>query len=176
MRIVYCEMKVLDDNMNTMKSHEENTQNGDDAEKTALNYVYVMELHPMRDFRILDLLKILTVLPREQHNMLGTDQDCSAPSSTPHLKITFLPCLRKTEEKLHSFMKIRVGFGFFLPVGLKRALVKKSVLEWPLNAWERQNFSPPIYLLLISPVTSLTLDRSIKMNSCIRHLDDLQIF
>ena len=45
-----------------MKAHGENTQNGGDAEKMALNYVYVLELLAMRDFRILDILEILIVL------------------------------------------------------------------------------------------------------------------
>lgn len=46
-----------------MKAHGENVQEQrGDAEKIALNYVYVLELPATMDFRILDVLKILTVL------------------------------------------------------------------------------------------------------------------
>lgn len=48
--------------MKSMKAHGENMHNGSDAEKMALNYVYILELHAMRDFGLLDILEILIIL------------------------------------------------------------------------------------------------------------------
>jgi len=41
-------------------------QNGGDVEKTALNCVYGLDLVAMRDFRILDILEVLIILPSLQ--------------------------------------------------------------------------------------------------------------
>lgn len=45
-----------------MKAHGENMQDWGDAEKTALNYPYVLELVTMNNFKILGILEILSIL------------------------------------------------------------------------------------------------------------------
>lgn len=44
-------MKAHGENMKSMKAHGENMKNGGYAQKTALNYVYALELEGFQDIR-----------------------------------------------------------------------------------------------------------------------------